>query len=133
MARRCRSAFPRVSRRRETNHSHRQSITDKELAMTLHIASLIARFAVLRSLALLCGTCPKPRPLRSSLSAAAIATVLSAGTFTSHTLAQCETWQGMGGGMNTMIRALTVYNGQVIAGGGFTIAGGQSANHVARW
>jgi trimeric autotransporter adhesin len=43
------------------------------------------------------------------------------------------TWQVLGGGMNHMVRALTVHNGELIAAGFFTSAGGEAANHVARW
>jgi hypothetical protein len=51
---------------------------------------------------------------------------------------QCvPTWDNTIGqpGMNPFdqVRALTVYNGDVIAGGFFTNAGGVSANYIARW
>lgn len=39
----------------------------------------------------------------------------------------------MGSGMNARVIALTVYNGELIAGGYFTAAGGVGASHVARW
>ena len=42
-------------------------------------------------------------------------------------------WQALGGGIAGDVRALTVYNGELIAGGQFTSAGGVSANHIARW
>ena len=35
--------------------------------------------------------------------------------------------------MNSTVRALTVYNGELIAGGGFTTAGGQVSARWARW
>jgi hypothetical protein len=35
--------------------------------------------------------------------------------------------------MNSEVDALTVYNGELIAGGYFTTAGGVSANNIARW
>lgn len=49
-----------------------------------------------------------------------------------------SSWQSLGTGPNngtnaTGPRALTVYNGELIAGGLFTSAGGQSASNIARW
>lgn len=44
-----------------------------------------------------------------------------------------SSWQLLGSGMNGNIWALTVYNGQLIAGGWFSTAGGVDANYVARW
>jgi hypothetical protein len=35
--------------------------------------------------------------------------------------------------MNATVFALTVYNGELIAGGGFTYAGGVTCNYIARW
>jgi hypothetical protein len=35
--------------------------------------------------------------------------------------------------MNSIVGDLTVYNGELIAGGGFTTAGGVPANYIARW
>jgi len=53
------------------------------------------------------------------------------------------TWQPLGSGMSgsstynsfsyPFVSALTVYNGQLIAGGSFTKAGDASANNIARW
>jgi hypothetical protein len=48
------------------------------------------------------------------------------------------TWQALGTGVtgpNTppFVRALGVFNGELIAGGPFTTAGGIAANHIARW
>src|SRR5437870_4728194 len=37
------------------------------------------------------------------------------------------TWQSLGTGMNNYVRALTVCNGNLIAGGSFTTAGGTAA------
>jgi hypothetical protein len=37
------------------------------------------------------------------------------------------------GGSHPYVYALTVYNGQLIAGGNFTTAGGVSTNRIARW
>jgi len=45
------------------------------------------------------------------------------------------TWHAMGGGLNDEVRALTLYNGSLIAGGVFTTsqAGGPSYSHIASW
>jgi hypothetical protein len=42
-------------------------------------------------------------------------------------------WSSLGSGVNGQIYALTVYDGELIAGGHFTTAGGVSANYIARW
>src|SRR5207247_965296 len=48
-------------------------------------------------------------------------------------------WQSLGSGMSAGaasypgVFALTMYNRELIAGGGFTSAGGVSANYIARW
>ena len=42
-------------------------------------------------------------------------------------------WFALGTGMNGGVYALAVYNGQLIAGGYFTTAGGVSANCIAAW
>ena len=42
-------------------------------------------------------------------------------------------WLPLGSGMNGGVNALAVYNGQLIAGGWFTTAGGVSANCIAAW
>ena len=43
-------------------------------------------------------------------------------------------WQPLGSGItNGLVLALYVYNGTLIAGGGFTTIGGSFANHVAQW
>ena len=43
-------------------------------------------------------------------------------------------WQALGGGTNRYyVWALVVYNGELIAGGDFTNAGGVSANKIAKW
>jgi hypothetical protein len=44
-----------------------------------------------------------------------------------------QSWQPLGVGVNDGIFALEVYNGDLYAGGDFTMAGGQSANYIARW
>ncbi len=44
------------------------------------------------------------------------------------------TWHPLGTGLDSSTAyALTVYNGELIAGGGFSNAGGSSANGIARW
>jgi hypothetical protein len=42
-------------------------------------------------------------------------------------------WQAMGTGMNDEVNAIVVYDGQVVAGGWFTTAGGTPVNFIARW
>lgn len=42
-------------------------------------------------------------------------------------------WTSPGGGMNGTVRALIVYNGDLIAAGNFTEAGGVAAPTIARW
>ena len=42
-------------------------------------------------------------------------------------------WQPLGTGLNSTVRALAVFDGRLIAAGQFTTAGGQPANHVASW
>ena len=42
-------------------------------------------------------------------------------------------WQPLGSGMDDAVRSLTIYGGELIAGGTFTQAGGQPANYIARW
>ncbi|MBN2227120.1 MAG: hypothetical protein JW763_07115 [candidate division Zixibacteria bacterium] len=42
-------------------------------------------------------------------------------------------WSALGTGMNGIVGALTVYDGKLIAGGDFTLAGGISASHIAAW
>ena len=44
-----------------------------------------------------------------------------------------EVWQSLGSGMDSYVRALAIYNGELIAGGDFFTAGGQGASRVARW
>src|SRR5262245_45163935 len=50
----------------------------------------------------------------------------------------CELWwlpfiSGGQTGVNGAVGALTVWNGDLIAGGAFTTAGGQTVNRIARW
>jgi trimeric autotransporter adhesin len=44
-----------------------------------------------------------------------------------------SSWQLVGGGTIGSDFAIGVYNGDLIIGGSFTTAGGQSAHHIARW
>ena len=44
-----------------------------------------------------------------------------------------EMWYPLGLGVDGIVRALTLYNGDLVAGGDFTEAGGLPANRVARW
>ena len=42
-------------------------------------------------------------------------------------------WSELSSGMTDKVNALTVYNGQLIAGGDFTTAGGVAAKYIAAW
>jgi hypothetical protein len=42
-------------------------------------------------------------------------------------------WTPLSNGVNGIVRSLTIYNGQLIAGGDFTTAGDVSANNIAQW
>ncbi len=44
-----------------------------------------------------------------------------------------QNWIPLGSGTNGQVTALTVYNGELIAGGSFTTAGGVPANNIAKW
>ncbi len=44
-----------------------------------------------------------------------------------------QTWSPLGTGMNGPVSCLTFYNGDLIAGGAFTTAGGISAKNIAKW
>lgn len=46
--------------------------------------------------------------------------------------AQCETWQGLGRGLNGEVWELAEYNGELIAGGLFSSAAGLPVNRIAR-
>ena len=61
--------------------------------------------------------------------------LLSVGWMAPRLAAQCNTqWLPLGTGLNNNVYALTVLpNGDVVAGGAFTTAGGSAANYVARW
>ncbi|MBX3405720.1 MAG: hypothetical protein KF869_03055 [Phycisphaeraceae bacterium] len=43
------------------------------------------------------------------------------------------TWRGLDGGMNRIVNSLAVYQGELIAGGRFSTAGGTNASGVAAW
>ncbi len=60
--------------------------------------------------------------------------VFAAGNFRYIVRWNGSSWAPLGGDMNSNVWALTVLpNGDVIAGGDFTNAGGVPANHIARW
>jgi hypothetical protein len=42
-------------------------------------------------------------------------------------------WSPLGSGMNNRVMALSIYEGELIAGGNFTTAGGSGANYIASW
>ncbi len=44
-----------------------------------------------------------------------------------------QQWSGLSYGMDHWVHALCVYNGELIAGGQFTHAGGVPANYIAKW
>lgn len=44
-----------------------------------------------------------------------------------------EGWSPINTGMNGPVHALTIFNGNIVAGGEFTNAGGQSVNNIALW
>jgi len=44
-----------------------------------------------------------------------------------------EVWQSLAGGTNGIVYATASYNGELIIGGDFTVAGGVTVNHIARW
>ncbi len=46
---------------------------------------------------------------------------------------KAQTWSNVGSGMNGYVLALTEYNGNLYAGGSFTMAGGNPANNIAMW
>lgn len=45
----------------------------------------------------------------------------------------CDQWSDLAGGAGGFVRSLAVYNGELIAGGSFTTAGGETVNNIARW
>lgn len=44
-----------------------------------------------------------------------------------------QNWSNLSGGMNGWVYATTVYNGNLIAGGSFSSAGGVAASNIAEW
>ena len=46
---------------------------------------------------------------------------------------ECPVVQDLNGGMDDYVHALVEYNGQLIAGGEFSLAGGVIVNNIARW
>ncbi len=42
-------------------------------------------------------------------------------------------WAPLGTGVNSYVRAITTYNGNIIAGGDFNMAGATTANKIAKW
>ena len=44
-----------------------------------------------------------------------------------------NSWQPLGSGVGNTVRALTVYNGDLIAAGEFTTAGGSTRYRIAKW
>jgi hypothetical protein len=72
--------------------------------------------------------------MRRLLNLAAMSLMLClAATGRSPAQSYLATWESPGGGMNGAVYALVEYQGQLIAGGEFTIAGGVPARSVARW
>lgn len=55
------------------------------------------------------------------------------GSFTTVAAGSEGSWSPLGSGMNESVKALMVYNGELIAGGNFTTAGGVSLNRIAKW
>jgi len=47
--------------------------------------------------------------------------------------AEVGEWRGIGVGFNDAVRALTIYNGELIAAGNFTQSAGTTLNGIARW
>jgi len=44
-----------------------------------------------------------------------------------------QVWSGLSSGTDADVKAMVVYNNQLIVGGAFTYAGGQNVNHIASW
>ena len=44
-----------------------------------------------------------------------------------------SSWRPFGAGLDNDVYALAIYNGELIAGGSFTTAGGTTVHHIARW
>lgn len=60
-------------------------------------------------------------------------TIGAANLLSSSASGQCETWQGVSGGVNDFVYCVGTYKGRLFVGGGFTSAGGQAANNIAQW
>jgi hypothetical protein len=45
----------------------------------------------------------------------------------------CDQWQPIGGSTNSFVRAMAVFQGDLIVGGDLTAAGGVPASRIARW
>ncbi|MCI0365616.1 MAG: hypothetical protein L0219_17275 [Phycisphaerales bacterium] len=43
------------------------------------------------------------------------------------------TWKALDSGLNNTAYSLNIYNGQLVAGGNFVVAGGQDVNNIASW
>ena len=44
-----------------------------------------------------------------------------------------QNWSALGTGTNNVVYATAIFNGELIVGGNFTIAGGAAANYIAKW
>jgi hypothetical protein len=107
------------------------SFNNLDLAMTNQYSIRASRRPALFALALLIATSPSAAtelpgvsPTPASLDAHLMLEALTVAS---------GPWQPMDTGMNFDVHALTVYGGDVIAGGGFNQASGQTARFVARW
>ncbi|HMQ70454.1 MAG TPA: hypothetical protein PKC58_15870 [Ignavibacteria bacterium] len=69
----------------------------------------------------------------SSLKAIIFYLILVISLYSSPQKTFSQDWSGLSYGMDNWVHALCVYNGELIAGGQFTHAGGQPANYIARW
>src|SRR2546422_7289871 len=62
-----------------------------------------------------------------------LAVALAAHVCSIQAQAAAQTWAAVGAGLNSTVTAMTIWNGQVVAGGAFTNSGGNPANRVARF
>lgn len=44
-----------------------------------------------------------------------------------------QSWEAVGQGLNSLAYCMTIYNGELVVGGQFTVAGGQPASKLAKW
>ncbi len=58
---------------------------------------------------------------------------LLAATLLASAGAGAQTWSALGGGLNDWVWVQAVYNGELVVGGKFTMAGGVPANYIAKW